>query len=50
MAEMLRLGWAAGAQQALESVLFIAVFYLLGVHSTLWLAAGAVIFAVMEIN
>ncbi|MEM6466767.1 MAG: MATE family efflux transporter [Pseudomonadota bacterium] len=50
MAETLRLGWAAGAQQALESVLFIVVLYLLGVHSTLWLAAGAVVFAVMEIN
>ena len=48
--EALRLGWAAGAQQALESVLFIAVLYLLGVHSTLWLAAGAVVFAVMEVN
>ncbi|MEM1429619.1 MAG: MATE family efflux transporter [Pseudomonadota bacterium] len=50
VAEMLRLGWAAGAQQALESVLFIAVLYLLGLHSTLWLAAGAVVFAVMEVN
>ncbi|MEO1023924.1 MAG: MATE family efflux transporter [Pseudomonadota bacterium] len=48
--EALRLGWAAGAQQALESVLFIAVLYLLGVHSTIWLAAGAVVFAVMEVN
>ena len=31
-------------------MLFIVVLYHLGVHSTLWLAAGAVVFAVMEIN
>lgn len=48
--EILRLGWAAGAQQALESVLFVVVLYLLGLHSTLWLAAGTVVFAVMELN
>jgi MATE family multidrug resistance protein len=49
-AEIVRLGWAAGAQQALESVLFIVVLYLLGLYSALWLAAGAVVFAVMELN
>ena len=48
--EIARLGWAAGAQQALESVLFVVVLYLLGLHSTLWLAAGTVVFAVMELN
>jgi MATE family multidrug resistance protein len=48
--EMWSLGWAAGAQQALESVLFIAVLYLLGLHSPVWLAAGAVVFAIMELN
>lgn len=48
--EIVGLGWAAGAQQALESVLFIFVLYLLGLHSTLWLAAGTVVFAVMELN
>ena len=45
-----RLGWAAGAQQALESILFIVVLYLLGLYSSLWLAAGTVVFAVMELN
>ncbi len=49
-AEILRVGWAAGAQQALESVLFIVVLYLLGLYSELWLAAGSVVFAVMELN
>lgn len=49
-AEIVRLGWAAGAQQALESVLFIVVLYLLGLYSALWLAAGTVVFAVMELN
>lgn len=48
--EIARLGWAAGAQQALESVLFVVVLYLLGLHSALWLAAGTVVFAVMELN
>lgn len=48
--EIIRLGWAAGAQQALESVLFVVVLYLLGVHSAEWLAAGTVVFAVMELN
>ncbi|ETX13401.1 hypothetical protein OCH239_10490 [Roseivivax halodurans JCM 10272] len=48
--EIIRLGWAAGAQQALESVLFVVVLYLLGLHSVLWLAAGTVVFAVMELN
>ena len=43
------LGWAAGAQQALESVLFVAVLYLLGHYSTVWLAAGTIAFAVMEL-
>lgn len=47
---MLALGWAAGGQQALESVLFVLVLYLLGLHSPLWLAAGAIVFAVMELN
>ncbi|MCG7627733.1 hypothetical protein MHM88_07945 [Epibacterium sp. MM17-32] len=49
-ADIFRLGWAAGAQQALESVLFIVVLYLLGVYSTVWLAAGTLVFAVMELN
>ena len=48
--EIVHLGWAAGAQQALESVLFVVVLYLLGLHSVLWLAAGIVVFAVMELN
>lgn len=48
--EVLSLGWPAGAQQTLESVLFITVLYLLGLHSSLWLAAGAVVFAIMELN
>lgn len=48
--EIVRLGWAAGAQQVLESVLFIAVLYLLGLRSVEWLAAGTVVFAVMELN
>ncbi|QFT61796.1 MATE family efflux transporter [Roseivivax sp. THAF30] len=48
--EIIRLGWAAGAQQALESVLFVVVLYLLGLYSVLWLAAGTVVFAVMELN
>ncbi len=47
---IVRLGWAAGAQQALESVLFIVVLALLGAHSPLWLAAGTLVFAVMELN
>ncbi|MEO0697810.1 MAG: MATE family efflux transporter [Pseudomonadota bacterium] len=50
MTDILRLGWAAGAQQALESVLFIVVLYLLGLYSTAWLAAGTVVFTVMELN
>jgi len=50
IADIIRLGWAAGAQQALESVLFIVVLYFLGLYSTLWLAAGTVVFAVMELN
>ncbi|SUZ33248.1 Multidrug resistance protein NorM [Roseibaca ekhonensis] len=50
MADIIRLGWAAGAQQALESVLFIVVLYLLGLYSTLWLAAGTLVFAIMELN
>lgn len=50
IADIVRLGWAAGAQQALESMLFIVVLYLLGLYSTLWLAAGTVVFAVMELN
>ncbi len=48
--EIVRLGWAAGAQQALESVLFVVVLYMFGLHSTIWLAAGTVVFAVMELN
>lgn len=48
--EIAKLGWAAGAQQALESVLFIVVLYLLGMYSEKWLAAGVVVFAVMEVN
>ncbi len=48
--DILRLGWAAGAQQALESVLFVVVLYLLGRYAVVWLAAGAVVFAVMELN
>ena len=39
------LGWASGAQQGLESVLFF-----LGVFSETWFIAGSVGFAVMEIN
>lgn len=48
--EVITLGWAAGAQQALESVLFVIVLYLLGLYSPAWLAAGTVVFAVMELN
>ncbi|TNJ39602.1 MATE family efflux transporter [Phaeobacter sp. B1627] len=48
--EIASLGWASGAQQALESMLFIVVLYLLGMHSGQWLAAGTVVFAVMELN
>lgn len=48
--EIIALGWPAGAQQALESVLFVVVLYLLGLHSAAWLAAGTVVFAVMELN
>lgn len=44
------LGWAMGAQQFLESMLFVVVLYLLGLHSAAWLAAGTVVFAVMEVN
>ena len=44
------LGWAAGAQQGLESVLFVVVLFFLGVFSETWLIAGSVVFAVMEIN
>lgn len=47
---VLGLGWAAGAQQGLESVLFAVVLTLLGTFSAAWLAAGAVAFAVMELN
>ena len=50
IADTIRLGWAAGAHQALESVLFIVVLFILGLYSTLWLAAGTVVFAVMELN
>ncbi|MFG5382622.1 hypothetical protein [Yoonia sp. R2-816] len=31
-------------------MLFIVVLYLLGLYLTLWLAAGTVVFAVMELN
>ncbi|WP_299772053.1 hypothetical protein [uncultured Tateyamaria sp.] len=48
--EIVRLGWAAGAQQALESVLLVVALYMFGLHSTIWLAAGTVVFAVMELN
>lgn len=48
--DITRLGWAAGAQQALESVLFIVVLTMLGLYSAVWLAAGTVVFAVMELN
>lgn len=44
------LGWASGAQQGLESVLFVIVLFFLGVFSETWLIAGSVVFAVMEIN
>lgn len=44
------LGWASGAQQGLESVLFVVVLFFLGVFSEIWLIAGSVVFAVMEIN
>lgn len=44
------LGWAAGAQQGLESFLYAAVLFFLGVFSEAWLIAGSVVFAVMEIN
>ena len=44
------LGWASGAQQGLESVLFVVVLFFLGVFSETWLIAGSVVFAVMEIN
>lgn len=47
---VLRLGWAAGGQQGLESVLFVAVLFALGIYSADWLAAGTVVFAVMELN
>lgn len=47
--DLFGLGWAAGAQQALESVLFVAVLYLLGLYSAVWLAAGTIAFAVMEL-
>lgn len=50
LSEICRLGWAAGAQQALESTMFIVVLYLLGMYSALWLAAGTVVFAIMELN
>ncbi len=50
ISEIIHVGWAAGAQQGLESVLFIVVLYLLGLQSTHWLAAGTLVFAVMEIN
>ncbi|MBO9437006.1 MATE family efflux transporter [Ruegeria sp. R13_0] len=48
--EIALLGWAAGAQQLLESGLFIVVLYLLGLESPAWLAAGTVAFAAMELN
>lgn len=48
--DVIALGWAAGAQQVLESFLFVAVLYLLGLQSAAWLAAGTVAFAVMELN
>ena len=44
------LGGASGAQQGLESVLFVVVLFFLGVFSETWLIAGSVVFAVMEIN
>ena len=44
------LGWASGAQQGLESILFVVVLFFLGVFSETWLIAGSVVFAVMEIN
>ncbi|MEM0948187.1 MAG: MATE family efflux transporter [Pseudomonadota bacterium] len=47
---ILGLGWAAGAQQILESMLFVAVLYLLGLHSAAWLAAGTVAFAALELT
>jgi MATE family multidrug resistance protein len=48
--EIVALGWAAGGQQLLESLLFVMVLYLLGTYSPLWLAAGTLVFAVMELN
>jgi MATE family multidrug resistance protein len=48
--EIVSLGWAASAQQLLESLLFVAVLYLLGLYSSDWLAAGTLAFAVMELN
>ena len=44
------LGWASGAQQGLESVLFVVVLFFLGVFSETWFITGSVGFAVMEIN
>ena len=45
-----RLGWAAGVQQLLEGLLFVVVLYRLGLFSATWLAAGTIVFAVMELN
>lgn len=41
------LGWASGAQQGLESVLFVVVLFFLGVFSGTWRIAGSVVFVVM---
>ena len=48
--DVLSLGWAAGAQQVLESGLFTVVLFLVGLWSALWLAAVTVVFAVMELT
>ena len=47
---IVRLGWASGVQQALESALFVAVLVALGTFSSAWVVAGALAFAVMEID
>ena len=47
---ILKLGWAAGVHQMVESLLFFMVLYLLGLHALEWLAAATVVIAVMEIN
>ena len=48
--EIFAIGWAAGAQQVVDSLMFVAVLYFLGLYSPVWLAAGTVAFAVMELN